>query len=138
MGQVAVSGTIMGGPVSPGSGFPQAIFTTTLGTSPSPKPFSAGSGILSRRVAQAAPGFVVLGGVGPADAVVRGDLLYLRSDSELLLRLSQSDPLNPSGPALVRLLDIGGLTVIEFPPSSPLVLLEAQGSATIEYLITGQ
>lgn len=137
MGQVAISGTVLGGPVQVGAGFPQAIFTTNLGTSPSPKPFSAASGVLTRRVNQAAPGFLVLSGVGPTDTVVRGDLLYMRTDSQLLLRLSQTDPLNPLV-TLVRELYVSGLVVVEFPPSSPLVLLEAQGSATIEYLITGQ
>lgn len=137
MGQIAISGTILGGPVQVGAGFPQAIFTTTLATSPTPKPFGAGSGVLTRRVAVASPGFVTLSGVGPADTVVRGDLFYLRSDAQLLLRMSQTDPLNPLN-TLVRDLYVNGLVVIEFPASSPLVLLEAQGSATIEYLVTGQ
>lgn len=138
MGQVAINGTILGGPVLVGSGFPQAIFTTTLATSPNPKPFSSASGVLTQRVSQAAPGFLTLGGVGPSAAVTRGDLLYLRSDAQLLLRISQVDPLNPAGPALAREMYVSGLVVLEFPSSSPLVLLEAQGSATIEYLITGQ
>ena len=137
MGQVAISGTVLGGPVQVGAGFPQAIFTTNLGTSPTPKPFSAASGVLTRRVNVAAPGFQTLSGVGPTDAVVRGDLLYLRSDSQLLIRISQTDPLNPLN-TLLREIYIAGLVVLEFPSSSPLVLLEAQGSATIEYLITGQ
>lgn len=138
MGQVAINGTVLGGPVQVGSGFPQAIFTTVLATNPSPKPFSTASGVLTRRIAQAAPGFVPLSGVGPTDTVQRGDLLYLRSDSQLLVRMSQTDPLNPLGPALVRDLIVSGLLIVEFPSASPLVLLEAQGSATIEYLITGQ
>lgn len=138
MGNVAVTGTILGGPPQIGSGFPQAIFTTTLATTPNPKPFSAATGVLTRRVAQAGPGFLTLSGVGALDTVVRGDFLYLRCDSQLLLRLTQTDPLNPSGDPLVRELYVSGLVVLEFPPSSPLVLLEAQGSATIEYAITGQ
>lgn len=128
----------MGGPPQQGVGFPQAIFSTQLATTPNPKPFSAASGVLTRRVAQVAPGFLELTGVGPDDSVVRGDTLYLRSDAQVLLRLSQTDPLNPSGPALVRELYVSGLCVLEFPPASPLVLLEVQGSATLEYLITGQ
>lgn len=138
MGQVAINGTVLGGPVQVGSGFPQAIFTTVLATSPNPKPFSSASGVLTRRVAQASPGFVTLSGVGPTDSVVRGDLLYMRSDAQLLIRLSQVDPLNPIGPALVRELIMSGLLIVEFSAASPLVLLEAQGSATIEYLVTGQ
>ncbi len=138
MGQVAINGTLLGGPVQVGLGFPQALFTTTLATTPSPKPFSAASGVLQRRINQPGPGFVTLGGVGANDTVQRGDLLYLRCDSQLLLRLSQTDPLNPLGPALVRQLLVSGLVIVEFAPASPLVLLEAQGAATIEYAITGQ
>ena len=138
MGQVVIQGTYQGGPVQVGAGFPQAIYTTPLQTSVSPKPFSAGSGVLTRRVAQASPGFTPLQGVGPTDAVVRGDLLYMRSDAALLLRVSTQDPLAPLGPPIVVLVPISGLFIIEFPASSPLVLLEAQGSATVEYAITGQ
>lgn len=138
MGQVLIQGSLTGGPPQQGVGFPQAIFTTQLATTPSPKPYSAATGVLTRRIAQAAPGFVVLTGVGPDDTVQRGDTLYLRSDAQVLLRISQIDPLNPSGPALVRELLMSGLFICEFPPSSPLVLLEAQGAATLEYCISGQ
>lgn len=138
MGQVVISGTYQAGPPQVGAGFPQAIYTTPLVTSVSPKPFSQGSGVLQRRVAVAAPAFVVLQGVGPTDAVQRGDLLYLRCDAGLLLRLSNTDPLAPLGPPLVVVIPVMGLVLLEFPASSPLVLLEAQGSATVEYAITGQ
>lgn len=138
MGQVAINGTLIGGPVQVGAGFPQAIFTTPLSTSVVPKAFSAASGVMQRRIAVASPSFATLQGVGTGDAVERGDLLYLRSDAQLLLRLSQTDPLAPLGPPLVRELFTVGLVIVEFPASSPLVLLEAQGSATIEYAITGQ
>jgi len=138
MGQIVVQGSITGGPPQQGVGFPQAVFTTQLATTPSPKPFSAATGVLIRRVAQVGPGFVGLTGVGPDDTVVRGDTLYFRSDAQVLLRISQTDPLNPGGPALVRELLVSGLLICEFPPASPLVLLEVQGSATIEYCISGQ
>lgn len=138
MGSVSISGAVLGGPPQVGVGFPGALFNAPLATTPSPKPFSAASGVLTRRVAQASPGFVTLSGVGSGDTVERGDLLYLRCDAQLLLRLSQTDPLNPGDPPLQRLLYVSGLVLIEFPFASPLVLLEAQGSATIEYLITGQ
>ena len=138
MGQIVISGTYQGGPVQVGAGFPQAVYTTPLQTSVSPKPFSSGSGVMQRRVAVASPGYVVLQGVGPGDAVERGDLLYLRCDAQLYLRLSNQDPLNPLGPPIVVVVPVSGLVILEFPASSPLVLLEAQGSATVEYAITGQ
>jgi hypothetical protein len=139
MGQLAISGTVLGGPVTIGAayGFPQSLFTTQLATTPNPKPFSAASGVLTRRVSTVSPSFAVLTGVGATDTVQRGDTLYLRSDAQLLLRISQLDPLNPAT-TLVRLVYVQGLFIVEFPQSSPLVLLESQGSATIEYLVTGQ
>ena len=143
MGQVSITGQLVGGQIQNGSfgmfgGFPQAIFTTNLALTPSPKPFSTASGVLQRRIATVSPDFAHLQGVGAGDAVARGDTLYLRSDSQILLQLSQIDPLNPGGPVLVRQLYVSGLVVLEFPLSSPLVLLEAQGAATLEYLVTGQ
>lgn len=138
MGQVAINGTMQAGPVQVGAGFPQAIYTTPLATSVVPKPFSTASGVMQRRVSVASPAFVTLQGVGPSDTVERGDLLYLRSDAPLILRLSNQDPLAPLGPPLVVEVPVFGLVLLEFPASSPLVLLEAQGSATVEYAITGQ
>jgi len=138
VGQVSINGTLSSGPVQVGSGFPQAIYTTPLATSVTPKPFSAASGVMQRRIAVAAPTFVTLQGLGPTDTVVRCDLLYLRSDAALILRLSNQDPLNPFGPPLVVEVPVSGLVIMEFPASSPLVLLEAQGSATVEYAASGQ
>lgn len=139
MGQLSIAGTLLGGPVQPGSfTFPQAIFTTQLSTTPNPRPFSAATGVLQRRVNQSQPGWTTLSGVGTGDTVQRGDFLYLRSDTQLTIRISQIDPLNPTGSPLVKELNIAGLCIVEFSPSSQLVLLEAQGSATIEYAIVGQ
>ena len=138
MGQVSINGTFSSGPVQVGSGFPQAIYTTPLATSVTPKPYSAASGVMQRRVAVASPSFVALQGLGASDAVARCDLLYLRSDAPLILRLSNQDPLNPMGSPLVVEVPVAGLVIMEFPASSPLVLLEAQGSATVEYAVSGQ
>lgn len=138
MGQVNVQGSITGGPPTQGTGFPGAVFNVQLATTPAPKTFSAGSGVIQSRVATVSPAFEPLSGVGPTDRVKRGDFLYFRCDAPLLLRISQTDPLNPSDPPLQRLLYVQGLCILEFQPASPLVLLEAQGAATIEYLITGQ
>lgn len=138
MGQLTVNGAITAGPPTVGVGFPQMLANAQLATTPSPKPFSKGTGTIQSTVATASPAFEPLQGVGPTDRVRQGSFLYLRCDSQLLLRISQTDPLNPGDPPLQRLLYVMGLCIIEFPSSSPLVLLEAQGSANIEYLITGQ
>lgn len=138
MGQIVVQGTLTAGPVTVGAGFPQATFTTLLQTQVTPKAYSAGSGIMQRQIAVASPTWQALQGVGPSDAVQRGDTLYLKCNAALLVRLSTQDPLAPLGPPIVQEIPVSGLLFIEFPPGSPLVLLEAQGSATVEYAITGQ
>ncbi len=137
MGQLTIAGTLLGGPVQVGAGFPQAIYTTQLALSQTPRPFSKGSGVVQSTVNTPSPSYEPLQGVGPTDRVRYGDVLYLRCDGSLELRISQTDPLNPLGPPLVRLLNVQGLQIMEFPPSSRLVLLEAQGSATVEYAIFG-
>lgn len=138
MGQLTIQGTITAGPPTVGVGFPQMLANVQLASTPSPKSFSRGSGVIQSQVQTVSPAFEPLQGVGPTDRVRRGDTLYFRCDAQLLLRLSQTDPLNPNDPPLQRLLYVQGLCIVEFPPASPLVLLEAQGAATIEYLITGQ
>lgn len=139
MGQVAINGALLGGPtVIGGPGFPGAIFNAPLALSTNPKAYSAASGVLTRRVATLPLAWTVLTGVGSDDSVQRGDTLYIRSDAPLMLRLSRVDPLAPLGPPIEFEVYIQGLYVMEFAPGSPLVKLEAQGAATIEYLITGQ
>lgn len=138
MGQLTIQGAITAGPPTVGVGFPSALINTPLSTTPSPKSYSKGTGTIQSSVATASPSFEALSGVGPTDRVRQGSLLYFRCDAQLLLRISQTDPLAPSDPPLQRLVYVQGLCIIEFPGSSPLVLLEAQGAANIEYLIIGQ
>lgn len=137
MGQLSIAGTIIAGPPTVASGiFPSAIYTTQLGLSQNPRVFSKATGVIQSRVETPTPGFEPLQGVGPTDRVRRGDVLYLRCDSALILRVSTFDPLG--GPVIVELNPVLGLYVREFPLGQQLALLEAQGSATIEYAITGQ
>lgn len=139
MGSSSLTGSLIGGPPnSGGSSFPEAQFIAQLGLTPSPKVWSAASGVLQRQVSQAAPGFLALSGVGPTDTVQRGDTLYFRSNGPVVLRLSYVDPTNPLGPPLQAVVPVQGLLLQEFSTPSPLVGLEVQGSAQIEYLITGQ
>lgn len=138
MGTLTIQGAITAGPPTAGMGFPSALMNVPLATNPTPKPFSKGTGVIQSAVSTASPAFEPLSGVGPTDRVRQGSTLYFRCDNQLLLRISQTDPLAPSDPPLQRLVYVQGLCIIEFPNGSPLVLLEAQGAATIEYLIVGQ
>lgn len=137
MGQIVIAGTMIAGPPVVGGVFPSSIYTTQLALSQVPKPFSKASGVMQSTVQTAAPAFEPLQGVGPTDRVRQGDTLYLRCDAPILLRVSTVDPLAPLGPPIVELNPVAGLYIREFPLGQRLVLLEAQGSATIEYAITG-
>ena len=73
--------------------------------------------------------FAVLPGLGASDVVTKAKFLYLRSSSEVKLRLTQT-----SG---VQTVDVSGLCILQFPALKELVLLEAQGTANLEYIIVG-
>lgn len=138
MGQLAINGSLIAGPPTVGTGmFPSAVYNVQLGLSQTPRAFSRGTGVIQSQVQTGAPAFEPLSGVGPTDRVHFGDVLYFRCDGPLVLRISRVDPLAPLGPPIVELCAIQGLLIREFQPGSQLVLLEGQGSATIEYAITG-
>lgn len=135
MGQLKLEGTLIAGPPDVNSGFPSMQITTPFATRQSPKLWGVATGVLYRSVNVSSPSFGALQGVGATDTVTKGDFLYIKSSGPVLLRLTQDDG---SGGNNVRLLDIDGLTVLEFSTSKHLKLLEVQGMATIEYFVSGQ
>lgn len=132
-----LTGSIVAGPSAAGAvdgSFPTMSAEATLGTKQTG--FAASTGTLRKSLAS--PGsFVALSGLGAAagDAVNLGKFLYIRTDAKVELRLSQKDP--GGGADIVKVVPIEGLNLQEFPSSDGLTLLEAQGSATIEYMICG-
>ncbi len=136
MGQLSIQGAITAGPpnVSDG-GFPSAMITTRLRGKQEPKGFNACSGVIQQRVAIVAPSWLTLRCIGPDGPVVRADTLYIRSDGPVLLRLTTSDGISAD---VVRTMPLDGLGMWEFPSTNFLTLLEVQGSATLEFLASGQ
>ncbi len=135
MGRVNVTGAVDGGPESASAGvFPAARFMAPLSLKDSSgKQFNAATGVLVRNL-QSPSAFVALDGVGAAATVTQGDFLYLKSDGPLDLRVTTDDG---AGGTDVVVEPIHGLYVREFSSTKPLELLEAQGNAKIEYLVTG-
>ena len=131
MGQISVSGSIIGGPASASEGFPSAQFITQLKLRQSPMGFGAATGVLTQRL-NSPSGFAEL--VGPGTVVTRATFLYIRSDTDLLVRLTTDDG---AGGDDVVVIPVGGLFLFECSGSKYLKLLEAQGSALIEYLAAG-
>lgn len=133
-GIIDLSGTLIAGPQTVvDSTFPSMQSTVSLHTSPSPKGWNVCTGVLSRNV-NSPSAYVALEGVGPTATVVNADFLYLRSNATLKLKITQTDGLT----TLVSEQYFSGLKVIELPSTNCAVLVEVKGTATIEYLASGQ
>lgn len=126
MGQLVISGSLTGGPtpVSEGIAFPQAQFVTLLLRT---KSFGRASGVLPRMLSDAVQ-FVQLGAV-PSD-VPQVTTLYARGEGSYSLRLTQQSGV----PVTV---ECTGIVLMEFPPTNPLVNLEAAADGQIEYFVSG-
>ncbi len=136
MGQIAISGSITGAPsgVTDGSQ-PQVVLTGSLGTTPDPKP-SMVQDKGNRSIATALNVYTSLGSVGANQNVTAPDFLYLKTDAPLKVRLTVVDP--NGGSDIVSILPIFGMLMLEFEAAGPLKLLEATGTAGVEYLVSGQ
>jgi hypothetical protein len=132
MGQVKLSGTIVGGPVGVSAGFPGAVTTIDLETTPAPKPMQvADSG---PRSVNSSGAYVSVGSIGSGMSVEQGTFLYLRTNAPVWVRrtIYQSP-----GPDLTVEERVHGLLIVEFPPGEYLKLLEVKGSAQVEYFVSG-
>ena len=132
MGVIKFAASLIAGPQQAGEGFPSSTVTASIKLSTDPKSFGVATGVISRRIAS--PGaFVALQGVGSADTVTKGDFLYLKADKDVDLRMSLD---NGAGGTDLRILT-GRVFVVEFSSIKFLKLLEAQGSAQLEYFVSG-
>lgn len=134
MGQISLSGALQAGPPTAGEGvFPGALLNVALALSTSPKQFGVATGVLTRQLASPSS-FVTLDGVGAAATVTHGDTLYLKASGAIDLRFTLDDGSGGSSVVVVT----GRFFLIEFDTVKFLKLLEAKGSATVEYFVSGQ
>ncbi len=134
MGQLRLEGSFDAGPPSATSdSFPGASFSVPLRFRENTKAFTFASGVLQRRL-NSVGSFVPIQGVGPDDSVTKGTFLYLRSDASFSLRLTTDDG---SGGSVVTTFPVGGFCMLELDPLLFLKLLEAKGSANLEYFVSG-
>lgn len=134
MGQIDLQGALFGGPPTGGSTFPAATFSVPLRMSTTPKPFGVATGVLTRNVASPAA-YLTLSGIGAADTVTKGDVLYFKASGAVDLRLTTDDG---AGGDVVAIVPVQGIVILEFSSSKYLKLVEVQGSASIEYFMSGQ
>lgn len=133
-----MQGTISIGPnvVSTDGSFPVSAVDIPLAFLPSPKTAPVNTGKVVRNLVGGGTGasYVTLRGVGSSDSVTKGTLLYLRTVTQGLVRMTTDDG---SGGDVVAVLPIRGLLVLEFDPTRFLKLLEADFGGTIEYAVSG-
>ena len=137
MGQISLDGTITSGPptsVPPGA-TPAATDTIPLSTLATPKGWNVVTGPNSRNVASSFGTFSTLSGLGAADSVTQGTFLYLRASAPLQLRMTQANL--AGGADIVSVHQVTGPLVQEFPDAGYLKLLEVSGTATVEWLVSG-
>lgn len=113
------------------STLPSGFTSIQFGLRPSKKSALVSSG--SVRTIASPSSYVALDGVGTGESVTQGNLLYLRSSSAMLLRLTTYS----SGGDIVAVLPVDGVFMMEFDRSRYLKLIEVQGTGTVEWLVTG-
>ncbi len=128
MSNVVLSGSITAGPVG-SSGFPAGVASFAIGTTPDPKGFTvSASGV---KLLNSPSSFQALPGLGTGQDVTNADFLYLKANSSVVVRITQAG-------GSVQLITIQGTLILEFPATAYLNLVEVEGSATLEYFISGQ
>lgn len=128
MSNLQLSGSITAGPAG-GSGFPGGIASFSLATTPDPKGFSVCAH--GQKLLSSPSSFQTVPGLGTGQDVVNGDFLYLKSNAPITVRLTQAG-------MSVQLVGLNGTMILEFPATAYLNLVEVEGSASIEYFISGQ
>ncbi len=134
MGVLRLAGSIDAGPPSSTSeSFPASSFSVPLRFRENTKGFSVATGVLTRNLAS--PGaFVALQGVGPTDSVTKGTFLYLKSDALIDVRVTTDDGV---GGSVLAIIPPSGFVLLELDATKFLKLLEAKGTARLEYFVCG-
>jgi hypothetical protein len=135
MGQAELSGSLTLGPSGGGSGsFPTSQDVISLSLTPSPKQSAVmASGLQVNLNSPSA--YVALSGIGTGGIVQQCTTLYIRSDTNVMLRLTFHDP--NGGADIVSEVPLCGLKLDEYQQNGYLKLLEAKGAARLEYAAAG-
>lgn len=137
MTTIAISGTVSVSEDCGGCSGGAAETTLTFGDACGSISAPVHSGLAKRTVSVTAPSWVTLSGVGEADTVTRGQFLFVKANAPVLVRLTYDD--GAGGDVLVVLpVDTLAPLVLSFQSAKYLKQVEVQGSATIQYLVSGQ
>jgi len=139
--QIIVSGTITQSPppvtgttiaASPVGTVPAGTTQIPILLTPSPKQsLKRASG---NKVLSSPSSFQTLSGLGSTDDVTNCDTLYLKCDANILVQLTVT---NPAGGTFVSTVSLYGTLIQEFATNAYLVGIALQGTANVEYIISG-
>jgi hypothetical protein len=131
---VTCDGTLKAGPPKAStSGFPTGVVNTSFSLRPAQKLASVSTQAV-RNLATGAGVYATLHGIGTGEDVTQGTFLYVRTDSDFLIRITTDDG---SGGSVVAVLPVSGLLIFEAQPGKFIKLLEASGSGVVEYYASG-
>jgi hypothetical protein len=130
-GTLDFSGTLTTQPAcNQGSALPAGMDNVPYAASPPCKPWSVKTGDVQASVASPSS-YVTLAGVGAGGPVTKASFLMLRTVTGLTIRLTFAD-------ATVSVLPgVAGMLVLEPLAGKEVVLVEAQGTDTVEYFASG-
>ncbi len=132
MGIVSLTGALVGGLNSP-EGYPGSVFNVPVALSEARKLWTNATGVLTRTI-ESPDAFVVMSAIGPEADVPAANTIYGRSNAPLDLRITQDDG---DGGSTVIILAVSGTFLFETPPTKQITLLEARGTALLEYFASG-
>ena len=132
--QLSCTGTILLGPSSASEGgVPAGSTSIPFQTNPNPKNAAACTG--DQVISVSSPGsYVALPGVAASNSnVTQGTFLFIRTTNLMMVRTTTY---NVSG-NVVAVEPVNGTKIVEYDPGAYLVLVEVEGSGTVEYLVAG-
>lgn len=128
---IALAGSIVLG--SQGGGCGPAIGTLNLSFTSYPPTKPAAASFNASKQVNSPISFATLDGIGAAESVTQGTLLFLSTTSPMDIEITTAT----SGPDNVAVIPVQGTLIIEFPVNKYLKGLRAQGVGIVSYLATG-
>jgi hypothetical protein len=112
---------------------PQGVSQTPISLNPPTKQSAVQTGLRHKSLSSPS-GYQTISGLGTGDDVTTADTIYVKTDAPILLRVTQ---VNPAGGTTVSVLNLFGTYLQEFRSDGLATLLEAEGTADLEVLISG-
>lgn len=135
--QVSLQAQLTSGPSdsSTSGQFPSGTDVIPFSLAQDPKSYSVRTGTQQASV-QSPLAYVALSGIGAGQSVTQAQLLYLRTNTAMNVRVTRTDPTNPVA-TITFVARPQGLLFVEASVDSPITLVEVEGAGTVEFAAFG-